>query len=355
MTHERPSRLPQPSFAPALMALGLMALLWGAVTSWLISLAGLIRVGGAAYRWIRDLGSEPQAALPESQDETQAASLAAAKAEMRTPVESLLFRPWLHRYAILLAVCTLALLVTGAIVTSHGAVASGSLRQVHIIVAAPVGLLSVGLALWLRNARGPAWLPRLGWIVVAGALGQAALGSQNPAVAVFHAWFAQLFFALTVAVAVVTGRRWIQNPEPVDDSGRLSLRTLSAVAVALMVVQVGLGAAVRHRAMSAVPHIAGALVVTIVLLLAAILVTQKFPEHPTLHPAAKALIGLTFTQVMLGMAAFITRLMAEEASLAVVIPSVAHVATGSLTLAAAVVLALQIRRNVRAAPARRTI
>jgi hypothetical protein len=39
-------------------------------------------------------------------------------------------------------------------------------------------------------------------------------------------------------------------------------------------------------------------------------------------------MGITFVQVMLGMGAFITRMMAEEASPAVVIPSVAHLAGG---------------------------
>ena len=144
----------------------------------------------------------------------------------------------------------------------------------------------------------------------------------------------------------MTSRSWIEPSPQVDDPGRVPLRTLSAIAVVLIVLQVGLGAAVRHREMSAVPHIVGALIVTIVLLLLAILVTHQFPEHPALNPAARTLIGLTFTQVMLGMAAFITRLMAEESSLAVTIPSVTHVAVGSLTLAATVVLTLLIHRNV---------
>ena len=57
-------------------------------------------------------------------------------------------------------------------------------------------------------------------------------------------------------------------------------------------------------------------------------------------------MGITLYRCMLGMGAFITRMMAEEASPAVVIPSVAHVAAGSLTLGAAVFLALEIWRRV---------
>jgi hypothetical protein len=61
---------------------------------------------------------------------------------------------------------------------------------------------------------------------------------------------------------------------------------------------------------------------------AGVLVSQQFPDDRRLAPAAKALMGITFVQVMLGMGAFISRMMAEEASPAVVIPSVAHVAVG---------------------------
>lgn len=52
------SRLPQPTYAPALMAVGLMFTLWGAATTWIVSLLGLIMVGAAAHRWINDLRKE---------------------------------------------------------------------------------------------------------------------------------------------------------------------------------------------------------------------------------------------------------------------------------------------------------
>lgn len=79
---------------------------------------------------------------------------------------------------------------------------------------------------------------------------------------------------------------------------------------------------------------------------AGVVSTQQFPDDCTLAPAAKALMGITFVQVMLGMGAFITRMMAEEASPAVVVPSVAHVAAGSLSLGATVFLALEIGRHL---------
>jgi heme A synthase len=177
---------------------------------------------------------------------------------------------------------------------------------------------------------------------------EALLGiGSGPVVGALHALLAQLTFAGTVAISLITSKTWSDSPDHVDDSPRLSLRALSLATLVLVILQVSLGAAYRHQAMGVVPHIIGALVVTIAILLTSVLVTNLYPEHRALRPAAKTLIGITFTQVMLGMAAFITRLMMAQGTLPVVIAGVAHVAIGSLTLATAALLTLLIRRYVR--------
>jgi hypothetical protein len=51
---------------------------------------------------------------------------------------------------------------------------------------------------------------------------------------------------------------------------------------------------------------------------------------------------------MLGVAAYYTRLQAAQQPLEMVLTTVAHVATGGLTLASSVVLSIQILRNVTA-------
>ena len=50
-----PERLPRPSYAPPLLAVGLMCLLWGTVTTWIISMIGIVIAGVACARWIGDL------------------------------------------------------------------------------------------------------------------------------------------------------------------------------------------------------------------------------------------------------------------------------------------------------------
>jgi hypothetical protein len=43
------------SYAPIVVAAGLLFTLWGAASSWVISALGLIVIGMGAARWIRDL------------------------------------------------------------------------------------------------------------------------------------------------------------------------------------------------------------------------------------------------------------------------------------------------------------
>jgi heme A synthase len=77
-------------------------------------------------------------------------------------------------------------------------------------------------------------------------------------------------------------------------------------------------------------------------------VLNQFPKHRALRPAAIGLLTVTGVQVALGIVAYVARINAVEYPLAMVLTTVAHVATGGLTLAASVVLAIQIRRNVHA-------
>lgn len=327
-----------PSYAPVLMAVGLMFTLWGAVTSWVISAVGVVVVVFAAIRWIGDVGQEPAAAGPRT-TQAEMAPRATVKPEAARRFEFRMERPWLYRYAILVAIGMFALVITGALVTSNPAVPTPFVERIHLGIAATVGILTVGLAFGLG---GP------GWILLGAVALQALLGlGEGPIIGALHAFLAQLIFAGTVALSVITSRSWSGPAEQVNDSARLSLRKLSVFTLALLIVQVSLGAAYRHQAMGVVPHIIGALVVTTAILLTSVLVTNQYPEHAALRPAAKILIGITFTQVMLGMAAFITRLMMAAGTLPVVIAGVAHVATGSLTLATTAVLTLLIRRYLR--------
>jgi cytochrome c oxidase assembly protein subunit 15 len=281
-------------------------------------------------------------------------------------------RFWLHRYSVLLAVCTLFLVVAGASVTSKEAGLSVpdwplSYGQVmpqmtggvffehgHRIVATLVGFMTIILAVWIALAETRSWMKKLGFVALGAVIVQGLLGGLTvklmlpPAVSISHACLAQLFFSTTVAIALFTSKNWLQGPEIVEDHGWPSLRSLAVLTPAMVLTQIALGAAFRHRAIGVLAHVLFSMVVTLAVLFTATFVMHQFPGHRALSTAAKALLGVTFLQVMLGVAAYYTRLQAAQEPLAMVLTTVAHVATGGLTMAASVILSIQILRNVRA-------
>lgn len=287
------------------------------------------------------------------------------------------YHPWLHRYAVLVAACTLVLVVAGASVTSKEAglsvpdwplsygqvlpeMTGGVLYETgHRLIATTVGILTIVLAVWIQRRDRRAWMRKLGWYAVGAVVAQGLLGGmtvlmlQPPAVSTAHACLAQLFFSMTAAIALFTSHGWLEGASLVEDYGRPRLRTLAIAVPVLVLAQIALGAAFRHRALGLMPHVVGALFVTLALIITSMFVLQQFGGHRALRQSAAAVLALACIQVVLGIAAYYTRLEAEQMPLAMVLTTVAHVATGGLTLAASVLLAIQIRRNVRREAARR--
>jgi cytochrome c oxidase assembly protein subunit 15 len=281
---------------------------------------------------------------------------------------------WLHRYAILLAVCTLFLVVAGASVTSKGAGLSVpdwplSYGQVmpemtggvlfehgHRMVGATVGMLTIGLLIWILRSEKRSWMRKMGWLMLGWVIGVGLLGGLTvklltpPPVSITHTCLAQLFFSLTVAMAVFTSKSFIDGPEPVEDHGWPSLRSIAIVTPIFVLAQIALGAGFRHGAIGVLPHIIGAMIVTLTILFAGVFVLHQFRDHWALRRSAIALLGITFAQIFLGILAYFMRLNAAAQPLAMVLSTVAHVAVGAMTLAASIVLAIQIRRNVRPQP-----
>src|SRR6185436_8099000 len=194
---------------------------------------------------------------------------------------------WLHRYAVAVATCTLFLVVAGGLVTSNDAglsvpdwpLAYGKLipSQIeggivfeygHRVVATTVGLLTVILAIWMGRVEKRRWLRRLGFIALGGVIAQGLLGGltvifmQPKPVSIFHACLAELFFSTTVLIALFTSAEWSGSRPMVEDSGSLSIHSLALAVPLFVLTQLALGASARHKALSVLPHVVGAAVVT---------------------------------------------------------------------------------------------
>ena len=136
----------------------------------------------------------------------------------------------------------------------------------------------------------------------------------------------------------------------VDDAGTPPLRMLAVVVPIAVLCQVALGAAYRHKLLGLIPHIVGALVLAGLVLIASLFVLIQYPRHPALKKAAHSLLGLTFVQVFLGIAAYMSRITYIETARpepVMVLFTVLHVAAGALTMAASVAFSIQVLRNVR--------
>ena len=280
---------------------------------------------------------------------------------------------WLHRYAVLWSVCTLFLVVAGGLVTSNDAGLSvpdwplsyGKLMPTmegnvfyehgHRMVATTVGLLTIGMAIWLVRAERRRWMRNLGWIALAAVIAQGVLGGMTvlfllpKPVSIGHACLAQMFFSTTVAMALFTSESWRRGVQPVDDGGAPPLHMLAVAASLCVFLQLALGASARHQAIGILPHIAGALVATGMVLWVTVRVLMYHAGHNALRQSALALLSVTFLQVFLGIAAYMSRLATADAPQPMPLMvsfTVAHVAVGALTMAASVVLALQVFRHV---------
>jgi hypothetical protein len=92
------------------------------------------------------------------------------------------------------------------------------------------------------------------------------------------------------------------------------------------------------------PHMAGAMVATLLVLALSVQLVQNFPSHPTLRPIAIASMSVLLIQVTLGIAAFVMRLLDFDTNAGFMLIAAAHICSGALTLAASVVMCLEVRR-----------
>ncbi len=292
--------------------------------------------------------------------------------------------PWLHRFAVLTSVATLALIFVGGLVTSTGSALAvpdwplsfGQLfprmeggvlfEHGHRLVAGAVAVLTAVLCVWLLRREPRGWVKRLGIAALAAVVAQAVLGGVHVlerlplATGIAHAALAQFFMCLTVVLAMVTGPAWREAWPMVGDAGATATRRLALATACAVYVQILIGALVRHTGSGLIiptfplangrlwppidsPYVAyqmahrvGALVVAVLVVWAAARLLRRHGGVALLRRPAILLVALLAWQILLGA----LTIWKQKA----VIPTTAHVLSGALVLATALVLAIRAHR-----------
>lgn len=295
------------------------------------------------------------------------------------------FEPWRHRYALLVALATVVLLLAGGLVTSTGSglavpdwplsfgrffpsMTGGVLfEHGHRLVAASVGLLTFILALWFGARERRPWVRRLAYAAAGAVIAQGLLGGLTvllrlpPAVSVLHACLAQGFFCIVVVLALATSESFPTRPR--DTAGTdvsPALWKAGTLATGLVYMQIILGAVMRHTgaglAIPDVPlafgrlvppmesfeiaihfaHRVGALVVAVAVLVLAGWILRRHARVTGLTAPARLLVLMVMAQIALGAATVLSRL--------AVLPATAHVVLGALLLATCLVVTVRAAR-----------
>lgn len=227
-------------------------------------------------------------------------------------------------------------------------------EHAHRLFGALVGLTTLALTVYLQLVEPRGWVRALAWVVllavvVQGVLGGLRVTEQNLPLAVVHGVLAQVFLATVGSLCVFLSRAW-QVEQPTATAAAVLERRLGLAALAALLVQLILGAVLRHTAWGLWPHIAMAGVVLLALGAFALRCWGIYEQHPVIARMGAVVLGLLGTQFLLGFAALVAVL--DESSrqtitAAHVAVTTLHQALGAVLLAAAAALVLLQRRLAR--------
>jgi cytochrome c oxidase assembly protein subunit 15 len=274
---------------------------------------------------------------------------------------SLRYRPALAWFAALGSVWVFVLVTLGAFTTSIGAgmafadwpLSNGSvnphgwLEDIHMFAehshrlsGITMGLITIGLVVWLWRTEPRRWLRALSWWALAIVIFQGILGgtrvlfdpvhvpgfqmSLGQMLRIPHGVLAQIYVCVLIAIAVALSRRWIEGT---GTSVARAVRRAGTICCALLLVQLTIAAVMRHNnAGLAIPtfprstpqgdwlpavwsfpvaihfaHRAMALVIAIAIIWFAIRIRLDRGASVGLRLGSSVLVTLVAVQILLGM------------------------------------------------------
>lgn len=247
--------------------------------------------------------------------------------------------------------------MTGGVYYEHG----------HRLLGSLVGLVTLVLAihLWRTDAR--RWLHGLGLLALILVIAQGILGglrvtghftlSDDPVLtrpnlwlAVVHGVTGQVFLGLMVAIAAASTHAW-RDVEAT--AGPAIDRKLAAWLLGSVLVQLVLGALLRHTDAALYAHITVAVLVVGLGIALGVRLGARPGVPVTLRQVGQALLYALMLQFVLGFAALFARNLGEPGAphAADIAITTMHQATGALVLALSVLALLWTRRLLRATDA----
>ena len=289
---------------------------------------------------------------------------------------------WLARFAVVAAAAVLPLLTIGGLVTSARAGLAvpdwpnsfgfnmfllplshmqGGVyfEHGHRLFGTLVGLCTITLLLFTLRDERRAWVKGLAALALLLVIAQGVLGalrvtgrftlSQTDtrpllSLALVHGVTGQLFFAYMASLACILSPRWKRTGAPRPASRPGSPRSLSLALLALLVVQLALGATARHFHDSPgylhviSTHALNAFVVLTLAVLTGVRASRAFTDEPALRRTGKALMHTTGLQIVLGGAALVVVLLhrgGDQPHTLDLIFTTAHQALGAVLMALA--------------------
>lgn len=243
--------------------------------------------------------------------------------------------------------------MTGGIYYEHAHRLFGSLVGLTtLVLAVHLGGLPLPVPFRARDPRG--WVRRLALaafvlVVLQGVLGGLRVTgrltlSDDPAhtapnvyLAVVHGITAQIFFALLVVLAVVVSPAWIAGFSRADRPAAKAVERLGTITIALVLLQILLGALQRHLAAALWLHVVTAFAVAGHAVAFGLRLWGRQAGEPVLRRAGLLVMGTTSFQFLLGLVVFAVREAAGVLPDAVVVAlRTLHQGTGALVLGSVV-------------------
>ncbi len=244
----------------------------------------------------------------------------------------------------------------------------------HRMIAEFVGLMTIIVAVWTWIVDKRGWMRALTIGAVLGVIFQGILGGLTvlkflpPAISTAHAAMGQTMFCVLAAIAVFTSRGWLAEPaETISREDSRPLIRHTWMLIGFLYLQLVLGAAFRHVwtklgpmgantwptrkiiHMFLYPHILNALIVGGLIVYVGLRVLTRHRNIPQLRVPGHALTVLLVLQLILGFAAYVTRVVygvnEVQPTFSLIATTVAHIGIGALILASAVILVIQAYRH----------